>query len=126
MARRILIADDDPLMTHVLRLKLADAGFCVDVAANGEEGLTCAFANVPDAVVTDLQMPVMDGYQFAMALRGDSRTVRVPIVMLTGRGHILSSEQIEEAGISRVVPKPFSAREVLALVVSLLDREAAA
>jgi CheY-like chemotaxis protein len=126
MARRILLADDDPLMTHVLRLKLEDAGYSVVVVANGEEGLRCALADVPDAVVTDLQMPVMDGYQFAIALRADARTARVPIVLLTGRGHILSPEDIEAAAIDQVVPKPFSAREILVLVEKLLDREAAA
>ena len=81
---------------------------------------------MPDAVITDLQMPVMDGYRFAKALRDNPATATIPIILLTGRGHILSQEKIEAASIDRVVPKPFSAREILELVEMLLDREAAA
>lgn len=124
--RRILLADDDRLMTHVLRLKLEEAGFCVEVVTDGEAGLACALAAAPDAVITDLQMPVMDGFRFARALRDNPATATIPIILLTGRGHILSQEEIESVAIDRVVPKPFSAREILALVESLLDREAAA
>lgn len=124
--RRILLADDDRLMTHVLRLKLEEAGFCVEVVTDGKAGLACALVEVPDAVITDLQMPVMDGYRFAKALRDNPATATIPIILLTGRGHILSQEKIEAASIDRVVPKPFSAREILELVEMLLDREAAA
>lgn len=124
--KRILLADDDCLMTHVLRLKMEEAGYVVDTVRDGIEGLERARECRPDMIITDLQMPGMDGYRFACALRQDPATSSVPIVLLTGRGHKLSAEQIASSGIVRVVPKPFSAREILSIVQSQIGTETAA
>ena len=124
--KRILLADDDCLMTHILRLKMEEAGYVVDVVRDGLEGLERARECPPDMVITDLQMPGMDGYGFACALREDPATSSVPIVLLTGRGHKLSAEQIAGSGIVQVVPKPFSAREILRIVQAQIGTEFAA
>ena len=124
--KRILLADDDCLMTHVLRLKMEEAGYVVDTVRDGIEGLERVREFPPDMIITDLQMPGMDGYCFACALREDPATSSVPIVLLTGRGHKLSKEQIASSGIVQVVPKPFSAREILSIVQSQIGTETAA
>ena len=113
-------------MTHVLRLKMEEAGYVVDVVRDGIEGLERAGAFRPDLIITDLQMPGMDGFGFACALREDPATSAIPIVLLTGRGHKLSAEQIASSGFVQVVPKPFSAREILRIVRSQIGSETAA
>lgn len=81
--RRVLIVEDSQLARSVLERVLRQAGFEVLEAADGAEGAVVAMREQPDAVVTDLEMPTMDGYQLARLLKSDPATAHIPVVILT-------------------------------------------
>jgi two-component system, OmpR family, alkaline phosphatase synthesis response regulator PhoP len=119
--QRIIVVDDESYITTVLATKLRQAGYDVSTAANGEEGFALATAgDPPDLVITDFEMPVLSGFDMSVKLRQHRRTARVPLVMLTARGHALTPAQLAATNIRIVCPKPFSARELLAKVRELL------
>ncbi len=123
IAQRILVVDDEAYIVQVVALKLRNAGFEVETAADGDEALACARATPPHLVVTDLQMPVMSGIELARAMHADVALQHIPILMLTARGHLLREGEADDANISLVVHKPFSPRALLAEVETLLARK---
>jgi CheY-like chemotaxis protein len=83
---RILVVDDDPYIVDVVSTSLRLLGeYEVLVATNGSEGLILCSQEHPDALVIDVGMPYMDGFQVVRALRGDPETADIPIIMLTAR-----------------------------------------
>lgn len=116
----VLIVDDEPHITHVLALKLRNAGFEVITAGDGEEALEAATSRTPAVVITDLQMPYMDGLEFCKALKKQESTQSVPALMLTARGFSLARADIELTNIREVLSKPFSPREILLKVNAIL------
>jgi CheY-like chemotaxis protein len=116
----ILVVDDEIHILHVLGLKLERAGYRVLTAEDGEEALTLARRERPDAILSDYQMPFMTGLDLAMALSGDEATAPIPVIVLTARGFTLAPDHLEKTNIHGVITKPFSPREVLDRVVSLV------
>ena len=91
---RVLIIDDEEKDRYFLKRALRDTGVEVGDAASGPEGIARAFADSPDMIILDLGMPEMDGFQVLRALRGDSRTSKVPVVINTSMA--LTQAQINE------------------------------
>lgn len=120
MAKKILVADDEAHILHVVSMKLRNAGYEVMTAQDGEEALELCYAEQPDLIITDYQMPFMTGIEFCAEIRNSETCKNIPAVMLTARGFDLDPLEITEAGISCVVEKPFSPREMLAVVTELL------
>jgi len=116
----ILVADDEHHIRAVVVTKLRQQGHEVREAANGEEALEMIRAQPPMLVITDLQMPVMNGLQLCQALRADPRTAGIPVVLVTARGHLLHEDDLGATNVARVISKPFSARELVAVVNSIL------
>lgn len=119
-----LVVDDETHITHVVALKLRNAGFEVLTASDGEEGYEIACSAKPSIVITDLQMPYMTGLQLCQALKQNPETSEIPALLLTARGHTLSAADIATTNIKEVLSKPFSPREILALACELLGFEA--
>lgn len=119
-AKTILIADDEPHLTHIVAYNLRKAGLTVIVAGNGAECVKLATAAPPDLIVSDYQMPVLDGLAACKQLKLDARTAAVPVIMLTARGHRISPEEIAQTNIKGLLPKPFSARDLLAKMDELI------
>lgn len=109
----VLIADDDAAIRRVVVHKFTSSGFTVIEAPDGETALQFARQNPPKLVVTDLQMPFMSGLDLCLALRSDLLTAQTPAILLTARGHILNKDQLAKTNIKMVLPKPFSARELI-------------
>ncbi|MDP2305460.1 MAG: response regulator transcription factor [Pseudomonadota bacterium] len=119
---RVLLIDDDPSLREVLSLALGDAGYEVILAEDGSAGLASARADRPAIVVSDVNLPRMDGFTLCRRLReaGD----RVPVVLLTSRDSEIDEALGLELGADDYVTKPFSTRVLLARIAALLRREA--
>ena len=117
----ILIADDESHIVHILENKLSKAGYRVVVARDGAEALALALRERPALCITDLNMPGTDGLAFSLGLAEHPQTADTPVVMLTGRGHTVPDDQRARTNIVHLESKPFSARQLLTLVQSLLE-----
>ena len=111
--KRILVVDDEAHITHVVSLKLTNAGYAVTTAGDGEEAFEIACQEGPDLIITDLQMPYMSGLELAKKLKRTSKTATTPVLMLTARGYALDQSELGQTNIKGVMSKPFSPREVL-------------
>jgi len=120
-AKKILVCDDEPHILHVVSTKLRNAGYEVITAPDGEEGFEAAKAQKPDLILTDYQMPFLSGLELAVKLQADPQTAEIPLIMLTARGYSLESGDLKNSNIRKVLPKPFSPREVLASVQAILN-----
>ncbi len=119
MPNRILVIDDEPPLTRVLRAALSAHGYEVHIANNPDEGLQQFRDWPPDLVVTDMMMPGMTGIDVIRAIRVHSLT---PIVILSVREHELAKIEALDAGADDYVTKPFSIQELLARVRAHLRR----
>lgn len=114
--RTIVIADDESPIRLVVGEKLRSAGYTVVDARDGEEALDAVRTHRPVVVITDLQMPYMNGLELCTAMRQDPRTSHIPALLLTARGHVLTTEMLARTNIRRVMSKPFGVRELLEYV----------
>jgi two-component system, OmpR family, alkaline phosphatase synthesis response regulator PhoP len=119
MAQRILIVEDEPKIVEICSDYLKAAGFEVDTAGDGMEGLNKARQLKPDLVVLDLMLPGMDGLDVCRTLRRESR---VPVIMLTARVEEADKLKGLELGADDYITKPFSPRELVARVRTVLRR----
>jgi two-component system KDP operon response regulator KdpE len=117
--QRILIVDDEPQLTRVLRRSLTTHGYDVRVASDGEAALQTVGDWSPDLVVTDLSMPNMDGLELCRNLRAISQ---LPIIVLSVRGEEKTKVQALDAGADDYVTKPFGMDELLARIRAALRR----
>ena len=120
MKAHILVVDDDPRITDLLRRILAYEGYSVAIAASGSEALTRSLERPPDLVVLDIMLPGLDGLEVAQRLRtaGDN----VPILMLTARDTVADRVKGLETGADDYLVKPFAPEELVARVKALLRR----
>ncbi|WP_037675086.1 response regulator transcription factor [Streptomyces griseus] len=118
-AARVLVVDDDPTVAEVVAGYLDRAGYVVDRADDGPTALARAGAHRPDLVVLDLMLPGMDGLEVCRRLRGQGP---VPVIMLTARGDEDDRIMGLEVGADDYVTKPFSPRELVLRVESVLRR----
>jgi two-component system KDP operon response regulator KdpE len=120
---KILIVDDEPQITRVLRTALSTQGYSLRIAGNGVQGLEAAHEWKPDLVITDLAMPEMDGVELCRELRAVSQ---VPIIVLSVRNQDRMKIEALDAGADDYVTKPFSIQELQARVRAQLRRSTAA
>jgi DNA-binding response OmpR family regulator len=116
---RILLIEDDPRLAEMLIEYLGQAGFRVDHAGTGGDGLARQRRQAFDALVLDLMLPDMDGLAVCRAVRADGNT---PILMLTARGDTMDRVVGLELGADDYLPKPFEPRELLARLRAILRR----
>lgn len=121
MAQTILLCDDELPILRAAEIKFKRAGFNIICAADGQEAWEKMQDAIPDLVITDCQMPRMNGLELVQKIRDDARTSQVPVIMLTARGFELSREDLHTAlGIRKLIGKPFSPRELLACAQEIL------
>jgi len=117
--RRILVVDDEPQITRVLRTSLSSQNYDVRVANDGETALEIMKDWTPDLVITDLSMPNMDGLELCRRLRASTQ---IPIIVLSVRGEERTKVQALDAGADDYVTKPFGIEELRARVRANLRR----
>ncbi len=113
---RVLVVDDDPLSRRILEQVLVSAGYAVDSAADGQEALARVRAHRPDVVVTDWQMPLMDGLTLCRILKGTDETRFTHVVMLSARGETEAKVTGLETGADDYLVKPIEPLELQARV----------
>ena len=116
----VLVVDDEAHVTCVMKSKLERNGIDCERASNGIEGLDIALRVAPAIVVTDYQMPGMNGLEFAARLHESPTTADVPVILLTARGHKIKPTELAESNIQIVLDKPFSPRQLLATIKDFL------
>jgi CheY-like chemotaxis protein len=114
-AKHILVIDDDEGARSVLSEILAQAGYTVDIAIDGQEGILFHQKKSYDLVVTDLGMPDMSGRDVARVIKKDNRDI--PIVLITGWGMQLNSQ---DEGVDDIISKPFDRKNILTQIEKLL------
>ena len=117
--RRILVVDDEPQITRVLRTALSSHGYDIRAAADGDEALEVMREWAPDLIITDLAMPNMEGLELCRRVRAKSP---VPIIILSVRGEEKTKIEALDAGADDYVTKPFAPNELLARVRAMLRR----
>ena len=115
----VLVVEDDPDIRAGIAEALRLERYAVSLARDGVEGLAAARAHAPDLVLLDLAMPVLDGHGFLAARRGDPALSRIPVVVLTARGHV-------DVPGCEVLAKPFDLDELLSVVARCAGRPDAA
>jgi DNA-binding response OmpR family regulator len=121
----VLLVDDDPVIVRLLEVNFRLGGFVVDGANRGEEALTKAADNRPDAIVLDVMMPGLDGYEVCSRLRADPELQMVPVVFLTARAQEDDVARGYALGVVEYVTKPFDPEALVATVRRALPRDAA-
>lgn len=114
----ILIVDDEYLIADILGYAMEDEGYMVVKASNGRRGLEVLDRERPELVITDFMMPIMDGLEFARAIRARASSVDLPIILMSGaQGSVgRSSPELFAA----VFDKPFDINQVIAKVKELI------
>lgn len=126
MAREsILIVEDVEEIQELVRYNLAKEGYRVACAADGEEGLRIAAAQLPDLVLLDLMLPGIDGLEVCKALKKDSSTQNIHVIILTAKGEEADIVSGLELGADDYITKPFSPRVLVARIRAVLRRTVA-
>jgi len=122
MDETVLVVEDEADVADLLRYNLTRAGFHVIISAAGDQGLSLARKKRPEIIVLDLMLPGLTGHEVCRALKEDSSTSSIPIVMLTAKSEPHERVRGLELGADDYVTKPFSPRELVLRVQALLRR----
>ena len=102
---KVLYVEDDSLLRELYNLKLSKAGYLVDTAVNGEDGLAKAKSFLPDLILLDILMPKLDGLGMLKLLRQDPATQHIPVILLTNSPSLPNARECEALGITNVFLK---------------------
>lgn len=117
---RVLVVDDEPDLIRILEFGLRAAGYQVEIAADGQEGLKKAREIRPDIILLDLMLPKLDGYKVCRLLKFDERYRQIPIIILSARTQEGDQALAKEMGANRFVTKPYEFGEILGHIEALL------
>ena len=119
---KILLVDDEPDILEILSFNLSNEGYKIFTAENGKEALDVAVKQLPDLIILDVMMPIMDGVETCERLRMDKRFKDTLIMFLSARGEDYSQVAAFESGADDYVTKPFSVRELILRIKAILKR----
>jgi CheY-like chemotaxis protein len=122
MKSLILLVEDNEVTVDVMREQLKFLGYRVVIARNGAEAVASAIAELPDLIVMDIQMPVMDGYQAAAQIRKEPKTQSTPILAATAKAMSGDREKCLRAGCNDYIAKPFTHRQLQVAIEKLLTK----
>jgi len=118
--RAVLVVDDSRSMRMFITKTLEDAGYSCDQAEDGNQGLLKCLKHRYQLVLSDYDMPGVNGMNFVTRLRAAEKTRDIPIIMITARGDAESVREAVKVGLNGYIVKPFQAPQLLAKVRSLL------
>ena len=116
--KKVLLVDDDPDFVEAVKVIVESGGYDVRIACDGKEGLEAVAAERPDIIILDVMMPVMDGHKTCAALKGDTETADIPIILLTAVADRVTTStythrDMLESEAEDYVPKPVEPKELL-------------
>src|SRR5688500_17646401 len=120
----VLVIDDSPTITKVVQLVLTKAGYQVQTAADGEQGLASVRSQRPDLILLDFVMPRMNGYQFCRELTADAKLRDIPVVLMSAKGDQVGERFVKVMGIVDYITKPFSPEAITAVVQHTINKYA--
>jgi CheY-like chemotaxis protein len=118
----ILLVEDDEATLNLMQTQLTLLGFRVTKAKNGAEAVAKAIAELPDLIVMDIQMPVMDGCQAAAQIRKEPKTQSIPILAATAKAMSGDKQKCLDSGCNEYIAKPFTHRQLQIAVEKLLTK----
>jgi DNA-binding response OmpR family regulator len=116
MERTVLIIEDEKLIIVSTQMVLEAAGFRVESATNGEDGIAKARSLTPDLILLDIMMPGIDGWETLTRLKRDPETSAIPVIIFTAREHARGHQKSSEMGAADYFRKPFEPDELIELV----------
>ncbi len=116
----VLIADDEHHIRFMLEWKLKSDDVCILTAADGRTALSLAQKHVPALIISDYQMPYMDGIGLVKSLAQDPATAHIPVILLTALEHRISRADLADTGVEHILRKPFRPSELLDLAADYL------
>ena len=120
---RILIVEDNEMNRDMLSRRLQRKGFEISIAVDGQEGVDKATAEIPDLILLDMSLPIMDGWEAAERLKSDSGTSGIPIIALTAHAMQGDREKALEAGCDEYDTKPVNLKRLLEKINDLLGAD---
>jgi DNA-binding response OmpR family regulator len=123
--KTVLIVDDEPDLRSALYWRIKCAGYDVKMAANGEQGLQIANAEQPDLIITDVEMPGMNGHEMVRKLRSSWSTDDIPVIFLTAHGDFEEMKATLEKGADRYITKPANTEFLLITINTLIEEREA-
>ena len=120
MAKRVLIADDEPNIVISLEFLMGQAGYETRVATNGQEALDLAASFRPDLVLLDIMLPAKSGYEVCQRLKGEAATRDIKVIIVSAKGRDVEVAKALELGADAFIAKPFSTRALVAKVQEML------
>jgi two-component system phosphate regulon response regulator PhoB len=123
MKEKILVVDDEKDILELIEFNLSNNGYKVNTTASGEEALELIKKNEFDLVILDIMLPGIDGLDICKIIKADKNISHIPVIMLTAKAEEIDRVTGFEIGADHYVTKPFSPRELLAIVKSVLRRK---
>jgi len=120
MAKSILVVDDTPDLLESIREFLVMEGYQVATAVNGQDGLSKLEGMTPDLIITDLLMPVMDGFTFIEHVKENKKLAQIPIIIFSAKPQKENAPRAEALGIKRFIIKPSPLEDLLQSVEELV------
>lgn len=118
--KRVLVIEDEPNISEAIRFILTRKGWQVEVEADGLAALSSLRAAPPDALILDLMLPDMDGFEILRSLRSEGSTRDLPVLMLTARGQNADRDLAARLGVTRFMTKPFANADVIAALQDMV------
>jgi DNA-binding response OmpR family regulator len=121
--KKILIADDESSLRFLLHKTLEGNGLDILEASNGKQALALAQKEIPDLIILDVVMPDLYGSEVCERLRKQSRTARIPVIIITANGNVYNEKHAKESGADYYMTKPFSPMKLKNLVQQILSAD---
>lgn len=122
MSYHIHVCDDEAHIVLAISLKFSKSGFRVTSDNNGQSAWESILRDPPQLLITDLQMPGMNGLELIKLMRSNEKMKDIPVILLTAKSFELDDDELRnDHGVQQVLPKPFSPRELVAVANSLLE-----
>lgn len=121
MNKRILLIDDEETIQEVVQVGIEiEAGWQVEIASSGSEGIDLAQTQQPDVILLDVMMPDMDGISTLSSLKANAETRSIPVIFLTAKTQATEKDQLQSLGVIDVITKPFNSMTLASQIAKIL------